>query len=105
MTMPRNYLLNGIADALKEAHEAFNEDGKAVHEALDRATREIANVLKTHNSNMDRQRFHSAAGYGTGLRGSCEACTVGHHDDCADGGLSRVPYTCDCAMTRHGDNA
>lgn len=68
MTLPRNYLLNGIADALKEAHEAFNESGKETHEALDRATREICNVLKRHNSNVDRERFMRAAGYGTGNR-------------------------------------
>jgi len=67
--LPRNYLLNTIAAALKEAHEAFNDDGgKETHEALDRATREICNALKRANPNVDRERFHRAAGYGSGLR-------------------------------------
>lgn len=58
----------GIADALKEVHEAFEGEAKEVHEAIDRATREIGSVCFRSNPRFDRQRFYSAAGYGTGSR-------------------------------------
>lgn len=104
MTATRR-VFNETADALKEAHEAFNDDSRAVHEALDRVTREIANVFKRDNSNFDRERFMRATGYGTGVR-SCHACVAEICDSCIDGNrISAVPYSCDCARAGHVRNA